>query len=170
MKPGHDDGPIEIVIEGEGTLWLPAMDALKVGDPKPLANLMRLEPAPAWVCKQLAIMLDPPKEYIGRKLLIKPLDGRQVLEKRMKKLREYREYRKLIISEINKYLKADGKVGYSEKDLPEGYLDRAIKFLEDPAELGVSERTLYKAWKYDDSEFVLEGLHLLGLIPNSDKS
>lgn len=167
MKPGHDDGPVEIIIEGEGTLWLPAMEALKVGDPQPLANLMRLEPAPVWVCKQLAIMLNPPKKYLGWRLLLKSPDKRKSIEGRMKTLVNYREYRKRIISEISKLLQADGKGVFSERDLPEGYVDRAIKELE--IELGVSDRTLYEAWKYDDLEIVFESQCLLGLVPNSGK-
>lgn len=167
MNQDQNNAPIEVIIEGEGTLWLPAMEALKFGDPRPLANLMRLEPAPAWVCKQLAIMLDPPKEYLGWKLLLKPPDKRQPLETRIQTLRNYREYRKRIISEINKLLMAEGKGVYSEKDLPEGYVNRAIKYLE--IELGVSDRTLYEAWKYDDLAIVLESQHLLGLIPNSHR-
>ena len=143
------------------------MDALKGGDPKPLANMMRLGPAPAWVCAQLAIMLDPKDGYNGWSLVPKR-DLRSRREKALQTLRNYREYRKRIIAEISKRLQAQGIGDISESEWPSGIVDQVIKDLE--VDLDVSDRTLYKAWKYDDKRIVMDSLRMLGMLPDLNKT
>ncbi len=169
MSQNSDDEPIEVIIEGENDpCWGPAIDALNKGDPKPLANMMRLEPAPAWVCAQLAIMLDPEDGYNGWELVPKlAYQGRR--ESAINTLRKYREYRKRIVAKINNRLQAMGCQGNSESgELPSGVVDQVIKELE--VELGVSDRTLYKAWKHDDKQIVRESMRMLGMLSNLNKT